>query len=121
MQVEAEEGSYDDFLNALGGSLARLAALQRGAEHVRDVADLDTNELKNALRNLLEDAGQEVIIAWPGDNMAVRAAYRDVLERIDDLWYPSMDDLVMIDDRTETRRIIVLDHEERLFAAELTD
>ncbi|MFF4838780.1 hypothetical protein [Streptomyces collinus] len=79
----------------------------------------DAQDLKNAFRGLLEDTGQDVIIAWPADGLAARAAYRDVLERRDDLWYPSMDDLMIIDGCVGARRVLLLDHEERLFTASL--
>ncbi|MFJ9813704.1 hypothetical protein ACIRU3_00285 [Streptomyces sp. NPDC101151] len=82
------------------------------AEVTRDVSDLDTDQLRSALRTAVEDVGQDVWAAWPADRRAVRVAYRAVLERLDDLWCPSADDLVIIDG---DELILVLDHEERLF------
>ncbi|MFF7971889.1 hypothetical protein [Streptomyces sp. NPDC007905] len=105
-------GAYEAFLGALGGSLARLPALVQRAEVALDVSGLDTDQLGDALRSAAEDAGQDVWAAWPADRTAVRVAYRAVLERIGDLWYPSQDDLVIIDGDD---RVLVLDHEERLF------
>ncbi|WP_330339222.1 hypothetical protein [Streptomyces sp. NBC_00557] len=117
--TEANAATFEQFLHELGGSLERLADLTRNADRSVDVTDFDANELKGAFRDSIEDVGQEVIIAWPADHVAARTAYRDALERIDDLWYPSMDDLVVIDTREEMGRIIILDHEERLFSASL--
>jgi hypothetical protein len=112
--IEAYEGpgAYGGFLDALGGSLARLPVLIRCAEVALDVSDLDADQLRDALRTAVEDAGQVVWAAWPAERTAVRVGYRAVLERIDDLWYPSADDLVIIDGND---RVLVLDHEERLF------
>ncbi|MFI1365784.1 hypothetical protein [Streptomyces griseochromogenes] len=112
--IGAYEGpdSYDGFLAALGGSPARLTVLVRRAEVALDVSDLDAGQLRDALRTAVADVGQDVWAAWPDMRTAVRVAYRAVLERLDDLWYPGSDDLVIIDG---DERVLVLDHEERLF------
>ncbi|MFE1314313.1 hypothetical protein [Streptomyces sp. NPDC058755] len=105
-------GAYDAFLSALGGSTARLPILISRAEVALDVSDLNADQLRHALRTAVQDAGQDVWAAWPAERTAVRVAYRAVLDRLDDLWYPSTDDLLIIDG---DERVLVLDHEERLF------
>ncbi|WP_225826887.1 hypothetical protein [Streptomyces naphthomycinicus] len=117
MGIEANTTTYNEFIQALGGSLDKIVELTRDSEHSLDISELSTEELQNALRDAIEDVGQEVLVAWPADHAAARTTYRDALERVDDLWYPSMDDLVILDNREEARHIIILDHEERLFSA----
>ncbi|UFR02615.1 hypothetical protein KBP30_16130 [Streptomyces sp. Go40/10] len=109
--IGAYESTYDGFLDVLGGSPDRLAALVRRAERRVDVADFGVDELRDALRAEAEDVGQDVWLAWPGERTAARAAYRTVLARLDDLWCRGQDDLVIIDGG---ERVIVLDHEGRL-------
>ncbi|MFF7747916.1 hypothetical protein ACFZCP_01435 [Streptomyces sp. NPDC007971] len=112
--IDAYEGpgAHDGFLSALGGSLDRLPVLITHAEVALDVSALDADQLRDALRTAVADVGQDVWAAWPAERTAVRAGYRAVLERIDDLWYPSSDDLVIVDG---DEQVLVLDHEERLF------
>ncbi|WP_330459536.1 hypothetical protein OIB37_23295 [Streptomyces sp. NBC_00820] len=76
------------------------------------MSGFDAHALRDALRALVDDAGQDVWVAWPAERRAARVACRAVFERLDDLWYPGRDDLVIIDG---DERVIVLDHEERLF------
>ncbi|WP_317443219.1 hypothetical protein [Streptomyces collinus] len=121
MGAEPDAGTFGEFLCFLGGSLENLAEMTQRAESSLDVVSLGAEELKQAFRVSLEDAGQDVIVAWPADGVAARVAYRDILERIDDLWYPSMDDLVLIDDCVGARRVLILDHEERLLTAPLVN
>jgi hypothetical protein len=94
--------------------LTALAELPRQAGSSLDVS-LTTAELRHALLSHLPDTGQEVLVAWPADRTAAWLPYRAVLERIDDLWYPSMDDLVIIDGREHRPWVLLLDHEEQLF------
>ncbi|MGY1578205.1 hypothetical protein [Streptomyces sp. MN13] len=64
-----------------------------------DVSELTTEELRRAFLSYLPDTGQEVLVAWPADRTTAKLPYRAVLERIDDLWYPSMDDLIIVGSR----------------------
>ncbi|GGX19873.1 hypothetical protein GCM10010297_46320 [Streptomyces malachitofuscus] len=47
----------------------------------------------------------------------VDVSYRELLEHIDDLYYPGMDDLLIIEERQGVQRVLLLDHEERLHMA----
>ncbi|MFG3013443.1 hypothetical protein ACGFZB_23805 [Streptomyces cinerochromogenes] len=110
--IGAYESTYDGFLDALGGSPDRLAALVQRAEKRVDVSDFGVDELRDALRAEVQDVGQDVWLTRPADRTAARVSWQAVLGRIDDLWCPGQDDLVIIDGG---ERVIVLDHEERLF------
>lgn len=109
--------AFTDFLTAVGGSLAGLEREMRSSGRCVDVSDLHVDELRDRMGTISPDVGQEVLAVWPFDHVAATVRYRDLLERIDDLWYPGTDDLVIIDDGQDARRAILLDHEERLFAA----
>ncbi|MFE1883503.1 hypothetical protein [Streptomyces diastatochromogenes] len=119
MGVEANLETFHECLQILGDALSDLAEIGREASSSLDVEELDSDGLRSALRDMVEDVGQEVIVAWPADRAAVRVGYHLVIERIDDLWYPSTDDLVIIDDSKGVGRVIILDHEERLCIAPL--
>ncbi|MEU6594291.1 hypothetical protein ABZ923_34655 [Streptomyces sp. NPDC046881] len=110
--IGAYESTYGGFLDALGGSPDRLAALVRRAEKRVDVAGFGVDELRGVLLAEVQDVGQDVWLAWPGGRTAARVAYRAVLARLDDLCCSGQDDLVIIDGG---ERVIVLDHEGRLF------
>ncbi|MYS06902.1 hypothetical protein GTW71_10750 [Streptomyces sp. SID6041] len=54
-----------------------------------------------------------MLVAWPADRVAARIRVALLLRSIDGLWYPAMDDLVVLTDEPE-RTVVVLDHEEQL-------
>jgi hypothetical protein len=121
MESDATPQTYEEFLDILGGSLSKLSDITRSTESSLDVSEFDSLELKSALRARFQDTGRQVLAAWPTDRTAVKISCQSLIDRIDDLWYPSMDDLVIVDGSSEGNRVIILDHEERLFAASLED
>ncbi|GGS78735.1 hypothetical protein [Streptomyces cinerochromogenes] len=63
--IGAYESTYDGFLDVLGGSPDRLAALVRRAERRVDVAGFGVDELRGVLLAEVQDVGQDVWLAWP--------------------------------------------------------
>ncbi|WP_329576066.1 hypothetical protein [Streptomyces sp. NBC_01361] len=113
-------GAYEELLALLGGTLAPLAGVLRQTSGVVDVSEMTLPETCALLRAELGDVEGQVLAAWPGDGVAVRLAPERLLEHFDDLWYPAMDDLVLVGATGEGRKLVVLDHEERLASTPLS-
>ncbi|WP_369193420.1 hypothetical protein [Streptomyces djakartensis] len=82
-----------------------------------DFSELSVDELRDALNQVHEEVSPEVIALWPADQAAARVRYTDLVNHIDDLYYPGMDDLLVFAERRGVQLVILLDHEERLYFA----
>ncbi|MEV4936544.1 hypothetical protein [Streptomyces zaomyceticus] len=110
---ESTPEMFDEFVRAIGGSLSDLVRLRRDAEERIDLSHATVPELRAAVEGHLQEAGESVLAAWPSDRVAARIRVTLLLQSLDDLWCPAMDDLVVITDRPELT-VVVLDHEEQL-------
>ncbi|MFD8644054.1 hypothetical protein ACFV14_27585 [Streptomyces zaomyceticus] len=111
--AESSPEMFDEFVRAIGGSLSALARMRRNAEGRTDLSEATVPELRTAVEGRLQGAGESVLAAWPADRVAARLPVALLLQSLDDLWYPAMDDLVVITHGPELT-VVVLDHEEQL-------
>jgi hypothetical protein len=111
---QPEKEAFEEFVATVGGDLSKLREVTRSSQFSLDVTDLDSVDLRRALHSEFKNTQQQVLVAWPADRTAARIDLQAVIERIDDLWYPSMDDMVIILSKPEGKQVIVLNHEERL-------
>lgn len=88
-------------------------AAPHNAEERTDLSEAAVSELRTAVEARLQGAAESVLAAWPADRVAARIRVALLLQSIDDLWYPAMDDLVVLTDEPEPT-VVVLDHEEQL-------
>ncbi|WMX46169.1 hypothetical protein RGF97_16810 [Streptomyces roseicoloratus] len=80
---------------------------------------MSDEEVGACLAAHLHDLQAGVLAAWPADQVAARVTGAQLISAIGDLWYPAMDDLVIIDLQEGSISVLVLDHEERFMAARL--
>ncbi|MFG3493150.1 hypothetical protein [Streptomyces sp. NPDC047972] len=116
--AESSPEMFDEFVRAIGGSLSDLVRIRHNAEKRTDLSEATVPELRAAVEARLQGAGESVLAVWPADRVAARIHVALLLQSIDDLWYPAMDDLVVIADEPEPT-VVVLDHEEQLTCTRL--
>lgn len=120
MGLRPDPLALERVMELIGGSWGELPRLLSAAHLRVEVSEADTDELRSVLSLWLAESSGRVITAWPSDRVAVEMTVASLLDSIDDLWYPAMDDLVVVEvDTTDTRLMIVLDHEERLTCTRL--
>jgi hypothetical protein len=105
--IEPDRERFADVENRLG-SFAALVKIRSRCSAEIDAADLGPSELKDWLLARIPES--EVVIAWVADRVGARMNLTLFADNVDDLWYPSMDDVVIMDD---AQGILVLGHEER--------
>ncbi|MFI9746713.1 hypothetical protein [Streptomyces sp. NPDC052494] len=101
-------------MRVIGGSWSELPQVRRSAETTTDVSDMTASALQTCLAAALDDFRSTVVAAWPADRVAARVSAEKLITAIDDLWYPAMDDLVVISAAGDHTTVLVLDHEEQL-------
>ncbi|MFD8012311.1 hypothetical protein [Streptomyces sp. NPDC058955] len=108
-------------VEVIGGSWSRLPLLRGDARYDVDVSeDTDSEALRALLAPWLADDGPSVFVAWPADRVAVEMRASALLATLDDLWYPSMDELIVVATAASGEfLVLVLDHEERLTCTRL--
>lgn len=105
----ASSDLFDRSHASLGGSFEVLTQALRTPSARIDVADLAPNEVRQWL-SMLSDAASSVLVVWPANRVAAEMPFATVIDKYDDLWYPSTDDvLVMWPDG----QLLLMDHEER--------
>ncbi|MFF3839516.1 hypothetical protein [Streptomyces sp. NPDC001930] len=105
---------FDEFLGTIGGSLSELVRMRHDAEERIDLSEATVPELRAALEDRLQGADETVLVAWPADRVASGLHVAQLLQSIDDLWYPAMDDLVVVFTDESAVTVVILDHEEQL-------
>jgi len=121
MGLRSDPLALERVMELIGGSWGELPRL-RGDAHLRiDMSEADSDELRSVLTLWLAESSGCLIAAWPNDRVAAEMTVTALLDSIDDLWYPAMDDLIVLEvSATDERLMIVLDHEERLTCTRLT-
>ncbi|MDT3446776.1 hypothetical protein [Pseudofrankia sp. BMG5.37] len=114
--VAAGLDEYQEIENLLGGSFQRLSELRSDPDIEHDVSELAGPELGTWLASLPVDRDVDVRVAWLADRIGARMTWSTFVDHVSDLWYPSMDDVVILAD---ANRLLVLDHEERLTLSRL--
>lgn len=99
-------------LDFLGGSFDSVRQLQRNSLALVDVSDLVEDDVRRWLLALPVDVSSLVQVIWPADHIAAEVPFSVLVERYDGLWYPSMDDVVVV---WSDGGLLLMDHEERFF------
>ncbi|MFF5502827.1 hypothetical protein [Streptomyces roseolus] len=120
MGLRPDPSTLERVIDLIGGSWCELPRLRSNAHLHMDVSEADDDELRSALSLLLAESSGLLNVAWPTDRVAAEMTVSSLLDSIDDLWYPAMDDLVVLEvSSADDRLMIVLDHEERLTCTRL--
>lgn len=97
-------------LDLLGGSFDAVRQLQRDSSSLVDVSDLDEDDVRQWLFALPVDVSSLVLVMWPAERIAAEVPFSVLVDRYDDLWYPSIDDVVVV---WPGGGLLLMDHEER--------
>jgi hypothetical protein len=82
------------------------------ADQCLDATHLIPSEIGDWLST--QGLGNELVkVCWPYDREVAVMSVSDFVENLDDLWYPSADDVVVLP--TSERFVLYLDHEEQVF------
>ncbi|MFB7278439.1 hypothetical protein ACFCZV_15115 [Streptomyces hydrogenans] len=120
MGLRPDPGALERAMELIGGSWGELSRLRSDAHLNMDVSEADGDELRSVLSLWLAESSGVLIVAWPTDRVATEMPVSSLLDSIDDLWYPAMDDLVVLEVSSMGERLVlVLDHEERLTCTRL--
>lgn len=106
-------------VESVGGSLEEMERALRLSGSCMDVSDLSLEGLRGVMSRTFPDTDRVVMALWPSDGIGAKVNLGDLLEHIDDLYYPGMDDLLIIEEGQGVQILLLLDHEERLYTAPL--
>ena len=73
-------------------------------------ADINTHEEKNWFESVVSPK-ERVIVLWPQESFSLKLNYAIFIKHYNELWYPSRDDIWIID-KTDFSWLIELNHEE---------
>lgn len=108
----ASNSVYDMALELLGGSLSAVQSIRSNATDRLDVSDAAESDMATWLLSHHTSPGVEILAVWLADRVGAKMKAADFAGHVGDLWYPSMDDVLLLTDDHEFLRILVLDHEE---------
>ncbi|GAB1641402.1 hypothetical protein [Krasilnikovia sp. MM14-A1259] len=94
----------------LGHSFEAVRQLQAHPTRFIDVSFARGDEVRSWLSALVAGEPPSVLVVWLADRTAAEMPFPVLLERYDDLWYPSMDDVAVI---FPDGGLLLMDHEER--------
>lgn len=114
LEVEPSHGVYQSVMDEIGGSFERLGSIRRQPSLHMDASGLDSATLRRWLTDLPVNADATVRVAWVADRVGVEMRFGDFVTRVDDLWYPAMDDVVAALDGGQSLDVLVIDHEEHV-------
>ncbi|MGP3985643.1 hypothetical protein [Streptomyces sp. 3N207] len=106
--------AFEEAVHLLGDDLARVPEIQQNAEVSADASHFLAEDLQSWLLAQNVDIDAEVLGVWLSDGLAARASYGKFVEVIDDLWYPSSDDVAIIALNPNGMDVIIIDHEEKI-------
>ncbi|MFH8625742.1 hypothetical protein ACH4A8_28300 [Streptomyces vietnamensis] len=99
----------------LGGDWGELPRIRRDARFDVDVSEAGEDALRGVLASWVSPSEGSLLVAWPADRVGVAMAAAQLAGAIGELWYPAVDDLVVVQERRSGQcLVVVLDHEERL-------
>lgn len=107
---------FSHAVNMLGGSFDILANIRQNATASIDVSDLVGDEVRPWLSGLYPSVNFPVLVAWVADRIAAKMPFSTFVDRFDDLWYPSLDDVIVI---WSDGGVLLIEHSERLFFAHI--
>src|ERR1700734_813858 len=94
LAVEASPGEFAAVEGLLGGSFSGLAGIRRNPVAKINAVDLTGQETKDWLSELPIEPHAELHVAWIADRLGAQMSFETFANNIDDLWFPSMDDIV---------------------------
>jgi len=106
--------AFDDVTALLGGSLSPLAGIRRNRLAEVDASEFSSQEVMEWLVGLPINPDADVRVAWAADRTGARMKFATFAGRVSDLWFPAMDDVLVLAESDATVDVLVLDHEERL-------
>lgn len=113
LAVEPNRYECEAVENQLSGSFAGLAAIRRDSISEIDASELVPSEIREWLGGLPIDRDADIQVAWITDRLGARMSFSTFTDNVDDLWFPAMDDVVVVVNTGGATDILVLDHEER--------
>lgn len=115
LAVEPTHDVYQSVMDEIGGSCERLSRTRRQAFVQVDASEFDVASLRSWLTDLAGISADAIVrVAWTADRVGVEMRFGDFADRVDDLWYPAMDDVVAVLDRGRHLDVLLIDHEERI-------
>jgi hypothetical protein len=110
---DSVDGSYEEALGAFGGIHALLRVCDVATLRL-DASLLTTPQTVEWLRMLPVDRRSDVTLFWPARRRVVRLAFETFLERFEDIWLPSSDDVIVVSEVNRQLAILIIDHEEQV-------
>lgn len=114
LAVEASRGEYQAADDRLGMSLGRLPGIRREPAAEVNGSGLMPSEVRQWLARLPARPDEEAAVVWVADRIGARMTFGTFVSNLDDLWFPAMDDVVVLLDSREALDVLILDHEERI-------
>ena len=112
LAVEASPGEFAAVEGLLGGSFSGLVGIRRNPVAKINAVDLTGQETRDWLSELPIEPHAELHVAWIADRLGAQMSFETFANNIDDLWFPSMDDIVSVLHSDSSLMVLVLDHEE---------
>jgi hypothetical protein len=114
LAVEASPGEFTAVESLLGGSFSGLAEIRRDPVAKINAVDLSCQEVRDWLSDLPIGQHAELHVAWIADRLGARMSFETFSANVDDLWFPAMDDIVIVSvlHSGSQLMVLVLDHEE---------
>ncbi|MGW0165957.1 hypothetical protein ACWDWT_12275 [Streptomyces sp. NPDC003343] len=120
LAIEPSRDECEAVESQLPGSFAALAAIRRESIVEVDASELVPSEISDWLASLPIRSDAVVNVAWIADRLGARMSFATFVENVDDLWFPAMDDVVVLLDSADALDVLVLDHEERFTLSRVT-
>jgi hypothetical protein len=103
---------YHEVLRLLGGSLSIVPFIRSNADDRLDAADAVEAELASWVLSHQTSPDAEILAVWMADRVGAKLKVTDFATHVGDLWYPSMDDVLLVADDHDYLKVLILDHEE---------
>jgi hypothetical protein len=114
LTVEASRDEYQAAEDRLGISSGRLPGIRSEPAAEVDGSGLTPSQVREWLARLPVRPDEEASVIWVADRIGARMTFRTFVSNFDDLWFPAMDDVVVLLDSRQALDVLVLDHEERI-------
>jgi hypothetical protein len=120
LEIEPSRDECEAVENRLPGSFAGLVAIRRESVVEVDASELVPSEIRDWLASLPIRGDAAVQVAWIADRLGAKMSFATFADNVDDLWFPAMDDIVVLLDTAGVLDVLVLDHEERFTLSRVT-
>ncbi|MBO0803384.1 MAG: hypothetical protein J2P25_09980 [Nocardiopsaceae bacterium] len=114
LSVAASRDEYQAAEGRLGMPLDRLSSIRDDPALEADASGLTPSEVREWLARLPVRPDEEATVAWVADRIGARMTFGAFASNVDDLWFPAMDDIIVLLDSREALDVLILDHEERI-------